>query len=543
MKLVSVSEMKAIESQANERGVTYEMMMANAGKGLAQEIRNAYSHLDVQGITGLIGSGNNGGDTLVALTHLAGDGIPVRAYILRERLEGDPLVTAFEKAGGEIGKVSDDPSLKKLRSFLEKSSILLDGLLGTGVKLPLKADFAGILDKIQPIIAQIRDRLQVVAVDCPSGVDCDSGEAPPQTIPADITVTMAAVKAGLLALPAFELAGEIRLVDIGLPPDLPAWEAVRTNVVDAHMVANALPKRPLSAHKGTFGTALAIAGSVNYTGAGLMAGRAAYRVGAGLVTLAIPEPLHVALAGHFPEATWLILPDEDGVISPDGVEVVHSHLERITALLLGPGWGMETPTLNFLKRFLDVDQAASHEMVGFVPFEDEEKPKIQLPPIIVDADGLKLLAKVPDWPKWLPARAVLTPHPGEMSILCGLSVKEIQADRIAIARKFASKWGHVLVLKGAFTVIADPSGEIAVIPVATPALARAGTGDVLAGTILGLRAQGMDAFPAAWAGAWLHAQAGLLAAEEMGNTASVLAGDVLDRLSEVITHLPKAESR
>jgi NAD(P)H-hydrate epimerase len=161
----------------------------------------------------------------------------------------------------------------------------------------------------------------------------------------------------------------------------------------------------------------------------------------------------------------------------------------------------------------------------------------KLPPLVVDADGLKLLAQIPDWHKKLPASAVLTPHPGEMSVLTGLSKDEIQSDREAIAAKYAKQWGHVVVLKGAFTVVAAPDGRIAVLPFASSALARAGTGDVLAGLIVGLRAQGVEAFESAVAGAWIHARAGLSALSEVGSAASVLAGDVLDYVNDVMGEL------
>jgi NAD(P)H-hydrate epimerase len=162
---------------------------------------------------------------------------------------------------------------------------------------------------------------------------------------------------------------------------------------------------------------------------------------------------------------------------------------------------------------------------------------VKLPPVVVDADGLKLLARLPNWAAQLPAPAVLTPHPGEMGVLTGLTKDDIQADRVNVARRFSQEWGHVVVLKGAFTVIAAPDGETAVIPVATPALARAGSGDVLAGLIVGLRAQGVAAFPAAAAGAWIHAHAGLHAAQLLGNSASVLAGDILRSTIDILAEL------
>jgi len=174
-----------------------------------------------------------------------------------------------------------------------------------------------------------------------------------------------------------------------------------------------------------------------------------------------------------------------------------------------------------------------------VPAEKPDKAtsQIGLPPIVIDADGLKLLARIPEWQKKLSPGSIFTPHPGEMAILTGLSIGEIQYDRVSIAEKYAKDWGQIVILKGAFSVVASPDGNTAVIPVATPALARAGTGDVLAGLIVGLRAQGVDAWPAAVCGAWIHAEAGLRAAQRLGNPASVLAGDVLASVESVMADL------
>jgi ADP-dependent NAD(P)H-hydrate dehydratase / NAD(P)H-hydrate epimerase len=276
-----------------------------------------------------------------------------------------------------------------------------------------------------------------------------------------------------------------------------------------------LPDRPLNSHKGTFGTALIAAGSLNYTGAALLAGTAAYRAGAGLVTLAVPEPLHAALAGQLPEATWILLPHEAGFISEKASEILLSHLQRPTAFLIGPGIGASASTGKFVEAVISAVKI----------------------PTVVDADGLRHLAQIPDWHKKIFPSAILTPHVGEMSALTGLSKEEIQENRNEVALKFAKEWGHVVVLKGAFTAIASPDGEMTVIPVASPALARAGTGDVLAGLIVGLRAQGLDAYSAAVAGAFIHAEAGLIAADDLGATASVLASDVLNSIPDVMSEL------
>ena len=544
MKLVTVSEMRAIEREADSSGLTYAQMMENAGHGLAKQILPlAYSHEEDEEtqILGLVGPGNNGGDTLVALAHLAEKGWTARAYLIRRKAEGDPFVERLKQAEGEIFLAEKDADFAHLAAYIESADVVVDGVLGTGFKLPLKDEISKVLTVAKSIIAETDLPPHIIAADCPSGLDSDTGEAAPECIPADMTVTMAAVKQGLLKLPAFDLLGELRVVDIGLPDDLPSWQGVKNEVADEDLVTSLLPPRPSDAHKGTFGTALIVAGSVNYTGAALLAGKAAYRVGAGLVTLAVPMPLHAALAGQFLEATWLLLPHELGVVSRDAAEVLSVNLEAATALLVGPGLGMEETTREFIESLLvsKVIPKKGSARIGFVQagVSQSEAKAVSLPPMVFDADGLKLLAKTPGWPERLPALSVLTPHPGEMSVLTGLSKEDIQKDRLAIASKYARKWGHVVVLKGAFTVIAAPDGRTTTIPFATPALARAGTGDVLAGLIVGLRAQGVEAYPAAVASAWIHARAGLYAADILGNSASVLAGDVLDAVSDVLTDL------
>jgi len=539
MKLVTVSEMLAIEKEADANGLSYAEMMENAGSGLAEVILELFGEEDELEAFGLVGPGNNGGDTLVALEHLANNGWKTRAYLVKRK--ADDLVKRLETAGGDILYAEKDDKYDALATFVETSDVLLDGVLGTGIKLPLKKDIAELLSTVNDVLVMLDVTPFIVAVDCPSGVDSDTGEAADECIPADLTVTMAAVKQGLLKLPAFEFAGEIFVVDIGLPDDLPAFEKIETEVADELLVSGLLPERPLDAHKGTFGTALVAAGSASYTGAALLAGKAAYRAGAGLVTLAVPSMLHNTLAGQFPEATWHLLPHEHGSISREAAKKLSEGFERATALLLGPGFGMEDATAGFLEDLL-TGSSASKKAPGRIGFLQEQEAKNevttwQLPPVVIDADGLKLLTKIKDWHRSLPAPAVLTPHPGEMAILTGLSTDDIQSDRIGTAIKYAKEWGHVLVLKGAFTVVASPDGSSTVIPVASPALARAGTGDVLAGLIVGLRAQGLDAYDAAVAGAWIHAQAGLIAADDLGSAASVLAGDVLDALPDVMSDL------
>ncbi len=520
MKYVSVAEMKTIEQEANALGLTYEQMMENAGYELAEVVNTAFKEINARekSALGLVGSGNNGGDTLVALSHLAIKGWITTAYLIGTRPEKDPLVERLVSRGGRVFFVRDDPNFKVLKSCLGSHTVLLDGILGTGFRLPLKPELAKILKRIKKILETTDDPPAVIAVDCPSGVDCDTGEVAPECLYAMITVTMAAIKQGLLKFPAYEYCGQIVTVPIGLPKQgraLKSWQAIRNFVPSASMVSSMLPPRPLQAHKGTFGTALIVAGSKLYPGAALLAGRAAYRIGVGLVTMAVPEIIQLPLIGALPEATWIPLPHIDGFIAAPSAQTLKQHLGRTSALLIGPGFGLHADSAAFLEQFI----------------------RPNLPSMVIDADGLKLLKNLKDWHQRLPKHSILTPHPGEMSLLTELSVSEIQAHRLEVAREYSQKWGHIVVLKGAFTVVASPQGDVAIIPAATPALARAGTGDVLAGIIVGLLAQGVNAFNAAWVGAFIHAQAGLEAANMLGNEASVIAGAVIDMIPQTLTNL------
>jgi hydroxyethylthiazole kinase-like uncharacterized protein yjeF len=506
-KLVSVAEMQAIEKAADAAGLSYARMMANAGRKLAEEVA-AHSH-KAKSALGLVGKGNNGGDTLIALLELSLRGWRVTAYIVGER--ADEHVNALEQAGAEIFFHSQERESRQLLKAVSEHAVLLDGLLGTGAKLPLRAEIAEVLSAVKARV-ESPDAPFVVAVDCPSGMDCNSGDVAKETLRADLTVCMAAVKQGMLTLPAYEYLGELVIAELGLPADLGAWTVVQHAVIDEEMARAELPARPLDAHKGTFGTALVVAGSRNYPGAALLAGRAAYRSGAGLVQMAVPESVQMMLAGHLPEATWLPLAEADGGFAKTAARALGEQLKRATAMLLGPGLGQGKETGAFVAELL----------------------KQKLPRLVVDADGLRWLAELKDWHRLLPAETVLTPHPGEMAILTGMDKDAIQSARRKTAQKFAAKWNSVVVLKGAFTVIAAADGRTATLPIVTPALARAGTGDVLAGLITGLRAQGVVGYEAACTAAWLHAQAGLRAAERLGGTAGVLAGDVVDEIAGVI---------
>jgi len=533
MLVVSVEQMHAIEKEADGNGVSYAEMMERAGRGVAEVVLSEYGDDDWRVVTGLVGTGNNGGDALVALEALAQAGWQAQAYLVRRRAKDDVWMERAIAAGVQVLAAGPDGNLLDLQAWLENSNVLLDGVLGTGIQLPLKDEIASVLK----FVNDSESIPHVIAIDCPSGVDCNTGAAADEAIPAEITLCMQAVKQGLLRFPAFELVGELRVVDLGLPANLESAQGIELSVVDGELVAGFLPARPITAHKGTFGTLMIAAGSTYYTGAALLSARAAYRIGTGLVRMAVPASIHSALAGQIPEATWLLLPHEMGMISEKAADLLVKNLERVSALVVGPGLGSEDTTASFVEKLLN-GEIATHPTTtfGFLSDQTGVKPgnKTSLPPLLIDADGLRLLARIKNWPALLPPGSVLTPHPGEMSALTGLDVDQIQANRLEVARRFASEWKTVVILKGALAVIAAPDGRAYIIPVATSALAKAGSGDVLAGMVGGLLAQGRSALQAAIAGAWIHAQAGLEAAEHLGCTASVSASDVIESIPLVL---------
>ncbi len=334
----------------------------------------------------------------------------------------------------------------------------------------------------------------VLAVDCPTGLNCDTGALDPATVGASLTVTFAYPKWGQLQYPGAGACGVLFVVDIGVPPDVAADLPVE--LVERSQVRSLLPARPRDANKGTFGKVMIAGGSLLYSGAPALSAGTAARSGAGLVTLAVPREVHSLLAGGLLEITWLPLPGVDGVHSAEGARRLAQKLQGYDALLVGPGLTTEETAAEFLDVLLGEGGLDKGAWQGKCVF---------------DADALNLLARRPQWPALLPALSVLTPHPGEMSRLTGSSIDEINANRIATARACAAQWGHVVLLKGAHTVVAHPGGRASVLPFADPALAKAGSGDVLAGAIASMLAQGLGPFDAAIAGAFVHGLAGVMA--------------------------------
>jgi NAD(P)H-hydrate epimerase len=527
MKVASVPEVREIEAAANRSVMSYEQMMRNAGLAASEHLQRRCTINAGTKITFLIGKGNNGGDGLVMAHDLANSTeADIRLYLLQPRDSADKNYQAILADRLPLTQATDDLDGPLLKDLILSADIIVDAVLGIGARLPLHGKVAKTLRIVNDCLRQrhaealnrgsdqssasrpsaITRRPYILAIDCPSGIDCDTGEADQNTIYADATITFIAGKPGLFPFPAAGCVGELAISPIGIPDSLPELERIKDTVVDQRLATALLPARPLDAHKGTFGKVMVVAGSPHYVGAISLAAEAAYRSGAGLVTIATTRNLIDIVAGSLREPTWQPLDDVDGAIAEGASKTVIEQAKGYDALLVGCGLGAHESTQAFVRRLL-----ASKS----------------LPSLIIDADGLNILNKLSRWWEHLPSGTIVTPHPGELARLTGRSSKEINKNRWTTAREYAKKWNVLLVFKGAHTLIATPDGRIGVIPFKTDALSTAGTGDVLAGLIAGLRGQGLSAFDSARLGAHVHAAAGLIAAESLGSSRSVIAGDIL----------------
>jgi len=512
MKIVTSDQMRQIDQACAESGIPSSVLMENAGKAIAEEVRHSLNNLNRQHILVLIGPGNNGGDGLVAARHLHDWGARVSVCLCSDRKDDSNLEQVRQRG---ITCVAVSKNMSEFEELLSSASCVIDALFGSGKLRPLQGIFQTVLNKVGEVKEKHR-ALDIIAADLPSGLGADDGTVDPACLHADRTVTLGFPKLGLFCFPGAERVGALSTVDIGIPAQLA--DHITTELITADWARTALPGRPLNANKGSFGRVLVAAGSVNYIGAAYLACSGAIRVGAGLVTLATPGSLQPILAAKLTETTYLPLPEsQPGIVAIEAADVVGQQLDQYHVLLLGCGLGQRQSAMKFVSSiFL----------------------KPGLPTLVLDADALNTLARIPNWWQELTADAILTPHPGEMARLCGVSVAEVQADRLSISRQKAKEWRKTIVLKGAYTVVAAPDGHCRISPVANPGLASAGTGDVLSGAIAGLAAQGLPPFAAACLGVYLHGAAGEMIRNMLGD-AGTAASDLLPALPLAIRELKK----
>jgi len=516
-RIVSVQEMRALEAAARAAGRTEETLQANAAQALA-ELSEALVPPDPRRpVVVLVGPGNNGRDAMLAGRHLARRGFQVCIYLGPRHAVEPPELASLERAGAAVAHHVDGDAgtLAALTSWLDRAALALDGLLGVGARGALRSPLDALARELNQARTRRRGALRVLAVDIPSGVDADLGQVEGVAVEADVTAALGAVKAGTLRFPAARFTGRLVCLPIGLPPDVD--DRTQPRLLDRSGPIGALPPRDPAGHKGSFGKVLVVGGSRLYLGAPVLSGLAAARGGCGLVILCAPLAVQTVAASIVPEATYAapIDPEQD----PRGaLHAVREAAASADALVLGPGLGRSDGAAHLVR-----------ELLG-------EAGSAPLPPTVVDADALNALARWDGWWKSVATPLVLTPHHVEMSRLTGADPGDVARDNWVAARGAALAWAQCVVLKGPHTSVASGDGRVVVYPRANPALATAGSGDVLAGLIASLLAQGLDRWGAATLGVLAHARAARAAIRDTrGRT--VLASDVARALPVVLAKL------
>ena len=508
MNVVSAAQIKALDRAAVGAGIPAGDLMENAGRGVADALIESAAGTNIVVVAG---KGGNGGDALVAARLLCEAGLQVRAFTLSEidelkqttREKADLLNEQFS---GTLLPVGDN--LDELNEALAGADCAIDSLLGIGVDRPLSGRY---LDAVR---ALNKADLFRIAVDLPSGLPSDSGAISGEAINADLTVCMAAYKPAHLLYPARNYCGRIKVVPVGYPDAL--WEGVTpiARVVENNWVAQHLPARRRDGHKGTFGHVLIVAGSLGMSGAAILCAAGALRAGAGLVTVACPRSIQAIIATALPEAITIGLPDQDGHLTQDSLAPLRRALARADVLAIGPGLGRADDTGAFVRTLIAEVKS----------------------PLVIDADGLFALDY--ETLTLIAGHAILTPHPGEMNRLTDLSVGEIDAKRIEIARAFTREHGVVLLLKGRPTAIGTSDGEVFLNPTGNTGLATGGSGDVLTGIISGLLGEGASLADAAIVGAYLHGYAADYLARDRAER-SIIPSDLLAALPHAIAEVER----
>jgi NAD(P)H-hydrate epimerase len=515
VKIVTAQQMRELDRAAiQERGIPGLALMENAGSAVAAACVRLTSTQRGRRIVIICGRGNNGGDGLVAARRLKEMGYEVAVFLAAAKADvsGDAMASLgrLDAAGVEVSEVDEpEPVAKSCRG----ASLVVDALLGTG----LTGKVRGLPGKLIEAVSECG--VPVLAVDVPSGLDVDSGEPLGLAMQAVETVTMGLPKLGLFLYPGMDYAGRVTVADIGFPADLVSEAPSVGDLMDPEWVRLLLPRRRRSAHKGRLGRVLVIAGSAGMTGAAYLCAEGALRIGAGLVTVGCPASVNDVLEMKLTEAMTFPLPETyTRTLDTRALALILELAEDADVIALGPGLSREPETAVLVRR-----------LVARV-----EKP------MVIDADALNALADASVILEGEHAPAVLTPHPGEMGRLMGVSTQHVQARRAHFAEAAAKRFRATLILKGACSLIAEPGRALTVNPTGNPGMATGGTGDVLAGLVAGLIAQGLLPFEAAAAATYLHGLAGDIAAEEIGEL-SLKAGDLVETVPDAIARVSEGD--
>ncbi|MBP7126178.1 NAD(P)H-hydrate dehydratase [Myxococcota bacterium] len=510
MRLLDARTTRELDREAiQDRGIPGTELMERAGTAVAEAVREVAR--PGRPVLILCGPGNNGGDGLVAARLLSAWGVPVRVALIARRkdLQGDARIQ-MESLEGTSVNVLECPDGVPESFWDREAGAVVDALFGTGLSRPLQGPFQDAVERSSALPCPR------IAVDIPSGVDSDHGRVPGPAFQADVTVTFETCKVGHFAWPGRSRCGTVRVAPIGIPADLVA-RAPGVLLVGPSEAAQAFPPRDPGAFKNRFGHLLVLGGLRGKVGAVLLAGRAALRAGAGLVTLAVETRAADVLEGRVPDLMVEVAMKTSGDWIEPAVADFQGLLRSFGAAVAGPGLGTRPGTASLLRECLSSPV-----------------------PLVLDADALNVLAADPDL---RPAdRCVATPHPGEAGRLLGVPTATVQEDRMEAADALTRRLGCVVVLKGASSVVAAPDGRRAIVPTGGPGLAVAGTGDVLSGILGALLARGMDPFEAACAGSFLHGRAGDLATGDLTEW-GVLASDVVDRIPAAIASARREASR
>lgn len=516
MLLVTANEMQEMDQKTiHSFGIPGQVLMENAGRGAVRVLLSKINSKDTQKIAVLAGRGNNGGDGFVMARYLLEKGCRITVFLLapKEAVKGDAKVNMqlFEKlcdrsSDASLVEIRDETEFKTNRSRLLHHDLFVDAVLGTG----LNSDLRGLIKEAVDLMNE--SAKPVFAVDIPSGLNADTGKPMGTAVKAFATATFAFAKAGHLLYPGNLHTGELSIVDIGIPKFIADEKNIQLSLIEQAEIAALFPPRAFDSHKGSFGHLLVIAGSTGKTGAPALCANAAMRCGTGLVTLGVAESLNPALEPLVLEPMTHPLPEnEKGFLSENCLKDILSLLKGKQALALGPGLGTRKGTARLVQKLV------------------EQSPV----PLVLDADAVNCLAEHPESLKKKSRPAILTPHPGEMARLCRLSTPDVQADRIGLARKFASEWDVILILKGARTVIALPDGKAFINPTGNPGMASGGMGDVLTGMVSGFLAQGFSPEAASLAGVYIHGLCADVLSKQKG-AFGFLARDMIKAIPETI---------
>ena len=520
MKVATASQMRELDRRATEEfGIPSLLLMENAGLQAVLEMDRSFPRLSTSRVTIACGKGNNGGDGLVVARHLFDRGTAVEVFLLAKKSEvkGDARTNLeiVKRLKIPIHEVTTSHDLQAIREAVGNADLIVDALLGTGTTGAAKGLLAEAIDLLN------QAGRPIVALDIPSGLSSDEGGIPGPSVNATLTITFGLPKRGLVLFPAASRAGRVAIVDIGLPRQLLSDASLEVSLLEPKEAAGALPPREPDAHKGTYGHVLVLAGSPGKTGAAAMCALSALRIGAGLVTLGLPESLNDMMEAKLTEVMTEALPEtRERTLALTAWDKILTLMEGKRALAIGPGLSTHPETSELVR-----------ELVSTVRV-----------PMVVDADGINALAPKLETLAKAAAPLILTPHPGELARLLGISREEVAQNRIPIAQKVATSFRVHLVLKGGRTLVVDPDGQVAINMTGNPGMATGGTGDVLTGLIAGLLAQGVNPGLAARAGVYLHGLAGDLAAEAVGQEA-MLASDLMAQVPDAIRRLKAGELR